>query len=118
MQPWWYAQLSALKHFRESFVFWMLVTCCCFDAQGQVRAPLQSLLLCTLNFILAFWGCLQVMTLLSGLYKEYDQRAVELGLYTVDTVGDCEYPGGRGNIATNCWKCSLQISLHACEPCL
>mmetsp|Transcript_23064 Transcript_23064/g.60239 ORF Transcript_23064/g.60239 Transcript_23064/m.60239 type:complete len:514 (+) Transcript_23064:1657-3198(+) len=31
----------------------------------------------------------EVMTLLGGLYKEYDQRAVELGLYTVDTVGDC-----------------------------
>ncbi|KAF5831275.1 nucleotide cyclase, partial [Dunaliella salina] len=31
----------------------------------------------------------EVMTLLCDLYKGYDERAVELGLYTVDTIGDC-----------------------------
>ncbi|KAF5831279.1 nucleotide cyclase [Dunaliella salina] len=29
------------------------------------------------------------MNLLGDLYKEYDERAVELGLYTVDHIGDC-----------------------------
>eukprot|EP00983_Pelagomonas_calceolata_P081733 1155673-Pelagomonas_calceolata.AAC.1 len=39
---------------------------------------------------LSLLECQQVMNLLGDLYKEYDERAVELGLYTVDTIGDFE----------------------------
>eukprot|EP00983_Pelagomonas_calceolata_P041660 1138167-Pelagomonas_calceolata.AAC.4 len=56
----------------------------------------------TLSWIQGSWmlsASLHVMTLLGDLYKEYDELAAELDLYTLDTIGDCEFPGGRGNTA-------------------
>ncbi|KAF5835081.1 nucleotide cyclase, partial [Dunaliella salina] len=72
------------------FMYCASYSCSPFFFRGKVvaRAALQHLLHLEIQDCFPV-GYSQVMALLGGLCKEYDQRAVEMGLYTVDVIGDC-----------------------------